>query len=73
LRRDNEPARHKLLDFIGDLALVGRPVLGRFSAAGGGHTLNVEMARALRAGLRGLPGVGSNGQRLFLEGMHAED
>jgi UDP-3-O-[3-hydroxymyristoyl] N-acetylglucosamine deacetylase len=51
LRRDNEPARHKLLDLIGDLALVGRPVLGKIAAAGGGHALNVEMARALRAEL----------------------
>ena len=47
LRFDDEPARHKLLDLIGDLALVGRPIVGRVSAYRSGHALNHEMARRL--------------------------
>jgi UDP-3-O-[3-hydroxymyristoyl] N-acetylglucosamine deacetylase len=50
LRRECEPARHKLLDLIGDLALTGRPVHARIAAAGGGHALNCRFARALRDG-----------------------
>ncbi|MEM8756840.1 MAG: UDP-3-O-acyl-N-acetylglucosamine deacetylase, partial [Planctomycetota bacterium] len=46
-RFDDEPARHKLLDLIGDLALVGRPILGRVMASRSGHALNHEMARTL--------------------------
>jgi UDP-3-O-acyl-N-acetylglucosamine deacetylase len=48
LRFPNEPARHKLLDLIGDLALVGRPVLADITASRSGHALNAAMARALR-------------------------
>jgi len=48
-RFDNELARHKLLDLIGDLSLVGRPVAARFVAIKPGHTLNSRMARALLA------------------------
>lgn len=48
LRCPEEPARHKLLDLVGDLALVGRPVFATLTAAGGGHTLNVRLAQALR-------------------------
>ncbi|MEO1583416.1 MAG: UDP-3-O-acyl-N-acetylglucosamine deacetylase [Planctomycetota bacterium] len=47
LHFDDEPARHKLLDLIGDLALVGRPIIGRVSAYRSGHALNHEMARRL--------------------------
>lgn len=47
LRFDNEPARHKLLDLIGDLALVGRPIQGAVTATRAGHALNHDMARAL--------------------------
>ena len=46
-RFDNEPARHKLLDLIGDLALVGRPIQADIHAHKSGHALNHEMARAL--------------------------
>jgi UDP-3-O-acyl-N-acetylglucosamine deacetylase len=45
----NEPARHKLLDLIGDLALAGRPVFGRIVATRSGHAQNHEMARRLMA------------------------
>ena len=40
LKWDNEPARHKLLDVIGDLALIGRPLKGRVVAVRPGHTIN---------------------------------
>jgi UDP-3-O-[3-hydroxymyristoyl] N-acetylglucosamine deacetylase/3-hydroxyacyl-[acyl-carrier-protein] dehydratase len=44
----NEPARHKLLDIIGDLALIGRPIKGRIIATRPGHTVNNKFARQLR-------------------------
>ena len=44
----NEPARHKLLDVIGDVALVGRPIKGRIIATKPGHSINNKFARALR-------------------------
>ena len=50
LRFENEPARHKLLDLIGDLALAGQPLIGQIRAHKSGHTLNHEMARRLIAG-----------------------
>ena len=46
-RFDNEPARHKLLDLIGDLALVGRPIWARITATRSGHALNHELARRI--------------------------
>ncbi len=48
LRWANEPARHKVLDLIGDLSLVGRPLVARVVAHRSGHSLNHEMARRLR-------------------------
>ena len=45
---DNEPARHKLLDIIGDMALVGRRIHGHISAIRPGHTINNRFARLLR-------------------------
>ena len=45
---DNEPARHKLLDVIGDLALVGHPIKGRIVAKYPGHKVNTEFANFLR-------------------------
>lgn len=47
LRFPDEPARHKLLDLIGDLALVGRPIAARIHAVRSGHALNHAAARAL--------------------------
>lgn len=44
---DNEPARHKLLDIIGDLALVGMPILGKVIAYKPGHSVNTQVAKAL--------------------------
>ena len=45
---DNEPARHKLLDIIGDMALVGQPIKGKIIAIKPGHTINNVLARKLR-------------------------
>ena len=42
------PARHKLLDIIGDLALIGKPIKGRIIATRPGHTVNNKFARLLR-------------------------
>lgn len=47
LRFTNECARHKVLDMIGDLALVGADIEGRFTAYRSGHHLNAQMANAL--------------------------
>ena len=47
LRLASEPARHKLLDLIGDLALTGRPLCAEIVAVKPGHTLNVRLARLL--------------------------
>ncbi len=47
-RFDNEPARHKVLDLIGDLALVGAPIQGRIVASRSGHVLNRQLAAKLR-------------------------
>jgi UDP-3-O-[3-hydroxymyristoyl] N-acetylglucosamine deacetylase/3-hydroxyacyl-[acyl-carrier-protein] dehydratase len=44
----NEPARHKLLDMIGDLALIGMPFKGKIIATRPGHHANTEFARILR-------------------------
>lgn len=46
---DNEPARHKLLDIIGDLSLVGAPIRGHIIATKPGHTINNIFARKLRS------------------------
>ena len=48
LQWDNEPARHKLLDLIGDMALVGLPIRGHITAMRPGHTINNRFARLLR-------------------------
>lgn len=48
LRFPDEPVRHKILDFIGDLALLGKPVVGHFLAWRSGHSANAAFARFLR-------------------------
>lgn len=48
LRFKNEPARHKVLDLIGDLALIGAPIKGQILAARPGHKSNVEFTKMLR-------------------------
>lgn len=44
----NEPARHKLLDIIGDMALIGKPIKGRVIATRPGHNINNKLARLIR-------------------------
>jgi UDP-3-O-[3-hydroxymyristoyl] N-acetylglucosamine deacetylase/3-hydroxyacyl-[acyl-carrier-protein] dehydratase len=48
LRHQNEPARHKLLDMIGDLALVGVPLKGHIMAARPGHAANIAFAKKIK-------------------------
>lgn len=45
---DNECTRHKLLDIIGDMALIGKPIKGRIIATRPGHTINNKFARQMR-------------------------
>ncbi|WP_180268452.1 MULTISPECIES: bifunctional UDP-3-O-[3-hydroxymyristoyl] N-acetylglucosamine deacetylase/3-hydroxyacyl-ACP dehydratase [unclassified Sphingobacterium] len=52
LRHQNEPARHKLLDMIGDLALVGKPIKGHIMAARPGHAANVAFAKRIKAQIK---------------------
>jgi len=47
LHFNNEPARHKLLDLIGDLTLVGKPIKGKIIATRPGHASNVQFAKLL--------------------------
>lgn len=48
LKFENEPARHKLLDVIGDLSLIGAPIKGKIVAKKPGHTSNIEFAKILK-------------------------
>jgi UDP-3-O-[3-hydroxymyristoyl] N-acetylglucosamine deacetylase / 3-hydroxyacyl-[acyl-carrier-protein] dehydratase len=48
LNFQNEPARHKLLDIVGDLALVGKPIKGHILAARSGHSGNVAFAKKIK-------------------------
>lgn len=49
---DNEPARHKLLDIMGDLALIGKPIRGRVIATRPGHKINNQLARMIRKDIK---------------------
>jgi len=60
LRYNNEPARHKLLDIIGDLSLAGRPIKAQILAVRPGHAANVAFAKKLKkvmleSGKKGIP------------------
>jgi UDP-3-O-[3-hydroxymyristoyl] N-acetylglucosamine deacetylase/3-hydroxyacyl-[acyl-carrier-protein] dehydratase len=48
LRFENEPVRHKALDLIGDLALLGMPIQGHIIASKSGHAANVELVRRIK-------------------------
>jgi len=48
LRFSNEPARHKLLDVLGDLSLIGQPVLGKIVASRPGHYSNTQFAKIIK-------------------------
>ncbi|MGZ5242689.1 MAG: bifunctional UDP-3-O-[3-hydroxymyristoyl] N-acetylglucosamine deacetylase/3-hydroxyacyl-ACP dehydratase [Bacteroidia bacterium] len=52
LRYQNEPARHKLLDLIGDLALVGVPIKAQIMAARPGHAANVAFAKKIKKSMQ---------------------
>lgn len=52
LRHRNEPARHKLLDVVGDLALAGRPIKAQILAARPGHAANVAFAKKLKKAMK---------------------
>ena len=49
---ENECTRHKLLDIIGDVALIGKPLKGRIVATRPGHTINNKFARLIRKEIR---------------------
>jgi len=57
LRFRDEFVRHKILDLIGDLALLGRPLVGHIEARKAGHAMHIEFARALSEAI-GRPGAG---------------
>jgi UDP-3-O-[3-hydroxymyristoyl] N-acetylglucosamine deacetylase/3-hydroxyacyl-[acyl-carrier-protein] dehydratase len=48
----NEPARHKLLDVIGDLSLIGKPIKGKVIATYPGHKINTDIAKQIRKELK---------------------
>ncbi len=45
---DNEPVRHKVLDLVGDMALLGKPIEGHIVATKGGHSANIELAKKIK-------------------------
>jgi UDP-3-O-[3-hydroxymyristoyl] N-acetylglucosamine deacetylase / 3-hydroxyacyl-[acyl-carrier-protein] dehydratase len=49
---ENECTRHKLLDIVGDMALIGKPIKGRIIATRPGHTINNKFARQMRREIR---------------------
>ena len=60
LHFENEPARHKLLDIVGDLALLGRPIKGHILAARPGHSGNVRFAKQLKEYAKKLSNKGTH-------------
>jgi UDP-3-O-[3-hydroxymyristoyl] N-acetylglucosamine deacetylase/3-hydroxyacyl-[acyl-carrier-protein] dehydratase len=52
LRFSNEPARHKLLDVMGDLALIGQPIKGKIVASRPGHYANTELAKIIKENIK---------------------
>lgn len=60
LKYENEPARHKLLDIVGDLALVGKPIKAHILAARPGHSGNVRFAKVLKDQIKKQASAGKN-------------
>ena len=58
LQYENEPARHKLLDIVGDLALIGRPLKAHILGARPGHSGNVRFAKVLKEQIKKQEGAG---------------
>lgn len=52
LQFENEPARHKLLDIVGDIALIGRPLKGKVIATKPGHAINTRIAKEIRRDIK---------------------
>lgn len=52
LRYQNEPARHKLLDVVGDLSLIGMPIRAKIVATRPGHAANIEFAKKVKAEIK---------------------
>lgn len=76
LRRADEPVRHKMLDALGDLALAGGPLLGRYTGIRAGHALTNKLLRALFSDPSAfrMEGCGSRvGEKLPGVGVHRED
>ena len=48
LRFPDEPVRHKVLDLIGDLYILGMPIIGHVVAIKSGHSLNMELVKKLK-------------------------
>jgi UDP-3-O-[3-hydroxymyristoyl] N-acetylglucosamine deacetylase/3-hydroxyacyl-[acyl-carrier-protein] dehydratase len=71
LRYQNEPARHKLLDIVGDLALIGTPIKAKILATRPGHSANIEFAKKIKKFIResknmkDIPTYDPNQQPLF--------
>lgn len=71
LNFQNEPARHKLMDLIGDLSLVGMPIKGKIVATKPGHTVNTAFAKELKRKiieqrkLKGVPKYDPNAEALY--------
>ena len=61
LRFEDELVRHKILDFLGDLTLLGRPARGHFLSIKSGHASNVRFVQRLAASERGGAGIGASG------------
>lgn len=60
LQYENEPARHKLLDIVGDLALIGRPLKAHILGARPGHSGNVRFAKVLKEQIKKQEGAGKS-------------
>ena len=76
LRHEDEPVRHKMLDAMGDLALAGAPILGRYTGMRAGHALTNRLLRALFADRDAWCEVevgGIAGRKLPGIGVHAAD
>lgn len=69
LKFHNEPARHKLLDLMGDLAMLGRPLKAHILAARPGHTSNIEFAKLIRkqitAASKAAPSFDANAEPVY--------
>ena len=70
LRYVDEFAKHKLLDAIGDLYLLGLPLLGAFNGYMSGHTLNNELARAVLLQPDAWELVSVDNRRVSVDGGH---